>query len=710
MVTGQPRLVEELNGALHRVLADTGAYLLGEDVIDPYGGAFGATQGLSTAFPRRVLSTPISENGIFGAAAGLALCGDTVIVEVMFGDFLALAFDQLLNFITKSVSMYGRRTPMRVVARCPVGGGRGYGPTHSQSMQKYFLGIPHLALYELTPFHDPHAILAGLAARTEPSILFEDKILYTERRYRNGRVDENFEFEYLDGDQNWAWAHSPQGSGPVVLLLATGGTARRALKAAGELAEDGLDVQVLVPGRLYPPVLEPVLPLVGRAESTWVVEESTPGGTWGAEIAARLHEAAWESLRQPVRLVHSADRVIPTAPHLERMVLLQPETIRDSIRAWRHASRTGTAGAPRVVPSGGLAPIPSAAEAPAVVTEPAADPPSAGSTEICVPKLNSNDEAYVVDEWLVEEGAAVSADDVVVVVETSKAAEEIVAGRAGIIHIRVPAGREIEPGAAIAFVDDGEARQPAACPRPEAACPDGRSPDTAGRPTPQAQRRLAEAASRSHRQIPPAFALIRVCADAALERGGRLVLASPQDGVTGLVVRAVASCRADFPLLFGALSEPGKATLSDGAHIAVVGDHGPDGHAVMIRDAERMNVTEIRTRLAEPPSGARRGAEPTDSADDANIALSVHMQSDLLLVQEIIPPQHACTVSLTGISTELGQTAEGDLGERRTVGLGLTYDHRLVNGREANAFLTRLKSLIEEPEWAFAREERGELD
>src|SRR3954447_13535215 len=136
MVTSQPRIVEELNTALHRVMADTGAYLLGEDIADPYGGAFRATQGLSTAFPQRVLSTPISENAIFGVAAGLALSGETVIVEVMFGDFLALAFDQILNFITKSVSMYGRHTPMRVVVRCPVGGGRGYGPTHSQSMQK----------------------------------------------------------------------------------------------------------------------------------------------------------------------------------------------------------------------------------------------------------------------------------------------------------------------------------------------------------------------------------------------------------------------------------------------------------------------------------------------------------------------------------------------------------------------------------------------
>ena len=89
-----------------------------------------------------MLSTPISESGITGVACGLALCGDTAIVEIMFGDFVALAFDQIINFLTKSVTMYGEHTPMRVVIRCPIGGGRGYGPTHSQSLLKHFIGIP----------------------------------------------------------------------------------------------------------------------------------------------------------------------------------------------------------------------------------------------------------------------------------------------------------------------------------------------------------------------------------------------------------------------------------------------------------------------------------------------------------------------------------------------------------------------------------------
>ena len=144
-----------LNRGLHTVFAnDPRVYLLGEDVLDPYGGAFKVTRGLSTRYPDRVLTTPISEGAIVGVGNGLALAGDRAIVEVMFGDFVTLAFDQIVNFAAKSVAMYGRRLPMHLVVRCPVGGNRGYGPTHSQCPQKHFVGVPDLALFEVSPFRE----------------------------------------------------------------------------------------------------------------------------------------------------------------------------------------------------------------------------------------------------------------------------------------------------------------------------------------------------------------------------------------------------------------------------------------------------------------------------------------------------------------------------------------------------------------------------
>ena len=172
------RISQNLNQALYDLLSDDpDLYVLGEDIADPYGGAFKVTRGLTTRFPDRVLTTPLSEGSLVGIAAGLALGGQRAIVEMMFGNFVALAFDQIVNFASKSVSMYGRRVSMPVVVRCPVGGGRGYGPTHSQSLQKHFVGVPGLSLYEMSPFHN-RPLLREVLARGEPAMFFEDKALY----------------------------------------------------------------------------------------------------------------------------------------------------------------------------------------------------------------------------------------------------------------------------------------------------------------------------------------------------------------------------------------------------------------------------------------------------------------------------------------------------------------------------------------------------
>lgn len=170
VLTTTDRVLDNLNGALHTLLAeDPRLFLLGEDVADPYGGAFKVTAGLSTKYPGRVLSTPISENGIVGVANGLALTGNRAIVEMMFGDFAALCFDQILNVSAKSVSMFGETLPVPVVVRVPTGANRGYGPTHSQSLQKHFVGIPDLDLYELSPCTTPWTSCAACWARAAPA-------------------------------------------------------------------------------------------------------------------------------------------------------------------------------------------------------------------------------------------------------------------------------------------------------------------------------------------------------------------------------------------------------------------------------------------------------------------------------------------------------------------------------------------------------------
>ena len=120
-------VLESLNQALHKALAsDERVYVLGEDILDPYGGAFKVTQGLSTAFPDRTITTPVSEAGIFGVATGMALRGLRPVVEIMFGDFITLIADQLINHAAKFRYIYNEQLSVPIVIRVPMCGSRGY--------------------------------------------------------------------------------------------------------------------------------------------------------------------------------------------------------------------------------------------------------------------------------------------------------------------------------------------------------------------------------------------------------------------------------------------------------------------------------------------------------------------------------------------------------------------------------------------------------
>lgn len=332
------RVGQNLNRALAVALGeDRRVTLMGQDVLDPYGGAFKISRGLSSRYPESVFGTPISESGMLGVAAGLALCGERPIVEMMFGDFLALGFDPIVNFATKSVTMYGRRIPMHLVVRCPVGGNRGYGPTHSQSLHKFLLGIPHLALFEVSQFHDNVRVLADLLDHGEPCVLFEDKSLYAQPMYATGEmtaglVDDMFCFDFADPQRQFARVRTEDSDGTGTVIIAPGGTFGRALAAARDLLlEFELDCQVVVPSRLYPLDLGPLLAVLERAERICVVEEGTAGGTWGGDLAGQIHSRLWGKLRHRVVEVCSRASVIPAAAHLEREVLIQSDTIRDAI-------------------------------------------------------------------------------------------------------------------------------------------------------------------------------------------------------------------------------------------------------------------------------------------------------------------------------------------------------------------------------------------
>jgi pyruvate/2-oxoglutarate/acetoin dehydrogenase E1 component len=318
------RCVEALNGALHELFeARDDVYLLGEDVLDPYGGAFKVTQGLSTRWPDRVLTTPISEASLVGLAAGMAIRGYRPILEIMFGDFITLGFDQIVNGIAKFREMYDEQVTVPLVVRTPMGGGRGYGPTHSQSLEKLLLGVPNIGVVATSECHDLHSLLVHAVEDEQPVFFIENKLMYgrPNRRPVDGYV-EQLRCVETDGPYPALTFSGSDFAGGSATVVTYGGMLPVALAAATELIlEQEIFCEVVALSRLLPLDLEPVLASVARTGALLTLEEGTLTGGVGAEIAARVQEHAWGDLRRPVRRIAARDGVIPSARRLEDGVL-----------------------------------------------------------------------------------------------------------------------------------------------------------------------------------------------------------------------------------------------------------------------------------------------------------------------------------------------------------------------------------------------------
>jgi pyruvate/2-oxoglutarate/acetoin dehydrogenase E1 component len=335
-VVAERRCVHALNDAIAEVFEQRDdVYLLGEDVLDPYGGAFKVTQGLSTRWPGRVLTTPISEGGLFGVAAGMALRGYRPILEIMFGDFITLGYDQIVNGIGKFRAMFDDKVRVPLVVRTPMGGGRGYGPTHSQSLEKLLLGVPGITVVAANECQDLTALVREAVADDDPVFLIEHKLMYgrPHRRPVDGWVGP---FECIESRSRYpALTFSGNGFAAADATIATyGGMVPVALDAATRLIlEEELFVEVVALGQLLPLELEPVLESVARTGALVTLEEGTLTAGLGAEIAARVQAQAWSTLRGPVRRVAAPDAIIPAAGTLETAVLPSAAEVVDAVRA-----------------------------------------------------------------------------------------------------------------------------------------------------------------------------------------------------------------------------------------------------------------------------------------------------------------------------------------------------------------------------------------
>lgn len=329
------RAVDDLRSALDALLRHRDdAILIGEDIESPYGGAFKVTDTLSRHHPGRVLNTPISEAAIVGVGTGLALQRALPLVEVMFGDFVTLAADQLVNHAAKLGFLGGPGTGGRaaggagrgadVVVRTPMGGGRGYGPTHSQTLESMFFGVPGLRVVALNDLVPPHLVIEAIGrGGLGPVLLVENKALYG--RSLGASIPAGFELVHSDEPLPTAWLRS--GRTPDVTLLGYGGVCDDMVRACADLfLHHEVFAQVLCHTQVRPWRLGPYKGVIGLAPVLVIVEEGHGFAGFGAEVAAQIVERDLAATLV-VRRVTPAESSLPAGREAERAVLPTVEDI-----------------------------------------------------------------------------------------------------------------------------------------------------------------------------------------------------------------------------------------------------------------------------------------------------------------------------------------------------------------------------------------------
>lgn len=290
---------KRINELIHDVLrkqfkTNAETIMLGEDIEYttpwtqiPYGGAFKVTKDLSDHF-ELVKNTPISEAAITGVGTGLAIAGMLPIVEIMFGDFMTLTFDQLYNHACKFNKMYNGQVSVPLVIRTPMGGKRGYGPTHSQSLEKHFLGITDLTIVALNYRIAPEKIYKGVFKEKNPTLVIENKILYTKKVQTHVLLG----YEALVSDEKYPTLKlSPVDKQPDLTVLCYGEILEDVEKAI-ELAfeEEEIICEIICPSQINPIHIEPILESIHKTQRLLTVEEGSNVAAYSSEIAACLME------------------------------------------------------------------------------------------------------------------------------------------------------------------------------------------------------------------------------------------------------------------------------------------------------------------------------------------------------------------------------------------------------------------------------------
>jgi len=294
---------------------DERVLVMGEDV-GAFGGAFKVTDGLQAEFGAdRVIDTPISEEAIVGGAVGAAVVGMRPVCEMQFADFVACAFDQIVNVAGKLHYRLGLAAP--IVVRLPSGGGFSGGPYHSQNPEAWFMHAPGLKVVAPSTAQDAKGLLLAAIADPNPVIYLEHKHLY--RRVRG---------EVPDGHYTTPMCARTAREGDDLVVIAYGAMVGAAVLAA-EAIEDA-SVRVLDLRSLAPLDRDAILGAVRDCSKVVIVDEANYTCAAGAQVASLIAEHAFADLDGPVVRVATPDVPIPFAPSLERAVLPSVARIREA--------------------------------------------------------------------------------------------------------------------------------------------------------------------------------------------------------------------------------------------------------------------------------------------------------------------------------------------------------------------------------------------
>lgn len=310
-----------VNEALHIAFqSDERVFTMGEDIA-VYGGQLRCSYDLLDNFgAERVMDTPISETAIIGAAVGASLLGMRPIAELSYIDFIGTCFDQILNQMAKLRYMYGGRVSMPLVVRTQAGAGLGNGAQHSQSLEAILAAIPGIRVVMPSNAYDAKGLLLHAIRDNNPVVFIEHKALY---KLKCDVPEEPYECDYTCDIKR---------TGKDVTIISYSAMVNQALKAAEQLAKEGIEAEIVDVRSLEPLDTDTIVASVNKTGHAVIVHEACLKGGFGAELAAQVQEYCFQNLKSPVLRIGAPNVPVPFAPILEKAYLPDANQVCEAVR------------------------------------------------------------------------------------------------------------------------------------------------------------------------------------------------------------------------------------------------------------------------------------------------------------------------------------------------------------------------------------------